>query len=74
LKRSTPYPLTRKQQKRQAAASLDTDGPLTCVEGQIATVHCDACEMAEGLHDVWRSANGYPVRVICAPCREKGER
>ena len=67
------YKKTRKELRR-ATAQLDTDQPLTATENQPAILHCEGCEMADQMHALWRSVAGFPLRVLCELCRDKGER
>lgn len=67
------YQKTRKELRR-ARAQLDTDQPLSATENQPAVLHCDRCEMGDQMHLQWRSASGFPLRVLCQLCLDKGER
>lgn len=69
------YPRTKtRKQLANARAAIDTEFPLSAMENQPAVLHCDGCEMSGDLHASWRSVSGFPLRVLCQLCLDKGER
>lgn len=46
--------------------------PSTATENLPAVLHCDMCEMGEGMHTQWLSVEGFQVSVLCVRCSAKG--